>query len=888
MSESFSFLHMTNLNYIEKLHGQFCSDESVLDDQWRSFFHGMELGAEVVGSKETSSSLQPLIDAYRRYGHLLADSNPIAEVPDTCDELNIENFNLQESSYHFPLLNDEETPVSTIIDHLKSIYCNKIGFEYMHIDSKELIDFIKDQIEPNLEIKFSNEEKQAIIDSLIKAEKFESFIHRKYPGQKRFSLEGGETLIPMMNALIEACASTPIEEVIVGMAHRGRLSILANIFGKSYASMFQEFEAGYIPPIEKGSGDVKYHKGYQSKRNFEGGKEIFLDLIANPSHLEAVNPIVEGKALARSWLKKKDHSSLPILIHGDAAVAGQGIVYETLQLAAINGYATGGTVHLIINNQVGFTASPKQARSTRYATDIAKAFNIPIFHVNAEDPESCVWVTKLALLIREKFHIDVFIELNSYRKYGHNEGDEPSFTQPVLYDLIRKKKKIHELYIEKLLLESAFTKDFLDNMQTQFDQLLETEQQKIKNGGKEQIQIDSTPTVEEKKAIPSQVLSKEDLILQTKAFCSFPENFTPHPKIKRIFDERLEVLDKDPNEKAIDFGMAEYLAYSSLLTKGVPIRISGQDSRRGTFSHRHGAITDQQSGKRYYPLSNLSKDQASFDVFNSPLSEYSVLGFEFGYSIGDPSALVIWEAQYGDFANGAQIIIDQFIASSSTKWDMATSLTLFLPHGYEGQGPEHSSARLERFLQLAADDNIRICVPSTPAQLFHLIRLQGLHEDKKPLIVFMPKANLRLKESTFDELVNGFFQAVIEDENSDKKKIQRILFCSGKVAFDLLSQKQERAAEHIAIIKLEQIYPFPKEELQAILQSYPSVKECFWVQEEHQNMGAYTKVFPEFREVLDDKIQLRYCGRKESASPAAGSSALHKQQLQEFIERAFS
>ncbi len=888
MSESFSFLHMTNLSYIEKLHGQFCTDASKLDDQWRSFFHGMELGAEVIGSKETSSSLQPLIDAYRRYGHLLADSDPIADPVETCDELNLENFNLNESSYQFPFLESEETSIQAITDHLKSIYCNKIGFEYMHIDSKELIDFIKEQIEPKLEIKFNADEKQAIIGSLIKAEKFESFIHRKYPGQKRFSLEGGETLIPMMNALIDACASTAIEEVIVGMAHRGRLSVLANIFGKSYSSMFQEFESGYIPPIEKGSGDVKYHKGYQSKRTLEGGKEIFLDLIANPSHLEAVNPIVEGKALARSWLKKKDHCILPILIHGDAAVAGQGIVYETLQLSAINGYTTGGTIHLIINNQVGFTASPNQARSTRYATDIAKAFNIPIFHVNAEDPESCVWVTKLALLLREKFHIDVFIELNSYRKYGHNEGDEPSFTQPVLYDLIRKKKKIHEIYIEKLLLENAFTKDFLDNMQTEFDALLESEQQKIKDGAFKQIQIDSTPTIEQEIALPSQILSKEDLITQTKSFCTFPENFTPHPKIKRIFEERLEVIGKDLNEKVIDFGMAEYLAYSSLLTSGVPIRISGQDSRRGTFSHRHGAITDQQSGKRYYPLSNLSKEQASFDVFNSPLSEYSVLGFEFGYSIGNPNALVIWEAQYGDFANGAQIIIDQFIASSSTKWDMATSLTLFLPHGYEGQGPEHSSARLERFLQLAADENMRICVPSTPSQLFHLIRMQGLHENKKPLIVFMPKANLRLKESTFAELVNGSFQPVIENEISDKKKIRRILFCSGKIAFDLLSQKQERKAEHIAIIRLEQIYPFAKEEIQAKIKSYTAVTECFWVQEEHQNMGAYTKVFPELREVLDDKIQLRYCGRKESASPAAGSSALHKQQLQEFIERAFS
>ena len=745
--------------------------------------------------------------------------------------------------------------------------------------------YFQERIEPFFTTSFSKEEKMEILHSLNKSEILESFIHMKYPGQKRFSLEGGETLIPMLVEMLHHGAAEGVEQIVLGMAHRGRLNVLTNFLGKSYSDLFREFEKTYVPDTFEGSGDVKYHKGYSSDFAAKNGKSVHIALCANPSHLEAVDPIVEGKVRAKQeqYSEGKLGPIMPVLIHGDASIAGQGVVYETMQLSKLSGYKTGGTMHIVINNQVGFTASPKETKSTPYCTDIAKSFGAPVFHVNAEDPERAIASMRLAIEVRQKFGCDVFIELNCHRKYGHNESDEPAFTQPDVYKIVKQKDNVRNLYRKALIKEGSLSEEQGEALEKEFKDSLEAALKVTQEGLNEKKKKEHP----EKPSLLAPVktgVPLERLIELTEKFTTIPEGFKLNSKLKRLMDDRMKMISGDPEAPAIDWGMAEHLAYATLLTEGIHVRLSGQDCGRGTFSHRHAALTDQDTAKRYYPLSHLSGDQAPFDVYNSPLSEYAVMGFEYGYSLSYKKALVLWEGQFGDFANGAQIIIDQFIVSAEQKWNRLSPLTLLLPHGYEGQGPEHSSGRMERFLQLAGNDSLYIVNPSTAAQHFHVLRRQGMSGLLKPLVVFTPKALLRFPPSLSapNELASGEFQEVIDDPKAPKKA-RRLLFCSGKVYYDLIDRNKR---DDIAIVRIEQLYPLHEEKVQSILKNYSGISECFWVQEEHQNQGAYSYIQPLLQNLLPEKLTLRYVGRDRSASTAAGTSALHNQELEKFLKEA--
>ncbi len=755
-------ISFSNLAYVEEQYLRYQTDPSSLEPSWRHFFEGWELARSLAPAGASSDlKIYHLIEAYRTYGHLKAKINPLLSTQTEVRELSLENLGFQATDLQksFPtcgFLPQKEALLSEIIGALEKTYCGSIGVEYMNLRKPALESWLQKIIEPNFALPFSVEDKLEIFHQLNRAELFETFLHTKYVGQKRFSLEGGETLIPMLSFAIEA--GEGVHDIVLGMAHRGRLNVLANILNKSYETIFNEFEAHYTPDLSEGTGDVKYHKGFIGQLSNKKGESVTITLSANPSHLEAVDPVVEGQTRAKQELKGSE-TVVPILIHGDASVAGQGVVYETLQLSKLNGYQTGGTVHIVINNQVGFTTTPKDGRSTRYCTDIALSFGAPVFHVNAEKPEACVYAMLLALKIRQKFQCDVFLDLYCYRKYGHNEGDEPAYTQPLENKLIKEKKSIRQLYKESLIQEGVLDSAAGEKLETEFKNLLQTALDKITTKApsseapvKESV-FASFPT-----AVPGSVLKE-----LAEEFCRVPEGFNIHPKVKKLLEERLAMMNSQ--EKTIDWGMAEHLAYASLLVDGVHVRISGQDSRRGTFSHRHAMWVDQiQADKRYYPLSHLKNSKAPFDVYNSPLSEFSVLGFEFGYSLFYPHSLVIWEAQFGDFANGGQVIIDQFICCSEQKWGHRSGITLLLPHGYEGQGPEHSSARIERYLQMSGDDNWQIVNCTTPAQLFHVLRRQTMHRQQRPLVIFTPKALLRhplclsplkdFTEGTFEEFIS--------------------------------------------------------------------------------------------------------------------------------------
>jgi 2-oxoglutarate dehydrogenase E1 component len=888
MSHRGDFANLANITYIEKLYAQYLSDPNSVEKSWHYFFEGMAFGTSLKGAPEGVGSpdmrIMRLINAYRAHGHKGAAFNPLAmkrvEASEV-KELQLETlgFKQEELSKVFPtcgFLKEKEAPLSAIVDALKKTYCSTVGFEFMGSKARP---FLQEVIEPYFNFPLSREEKVDILHNLNKAETMESFIQMKYPGQKRFSLEGGETLIPMMMEIIYEGAAQGVEQIVLGMAHRGRLNVLANILGKKYSDIFAEFEGTYIPATFEGSGDVKYHKGFSGDIPTKEGKSVHVTLCANPSHLEAVDPVVEGKTRAKQELyaKGKTNSIVPVLIHGDAAIAGQGVVYETLQLSKLSGYETGGTIHIVVNNHVGFTASPEETKSTRYCTDIAKGFGAPVFHVNGEDPETAVAASKLAVRVRQQFGCDVFLELNCYRKYGHNETDEPAFTQPREYKLIHQKENIRVIYRNKLVKEGILSKEEGDKIEGDFKGCLE---RALNDKGEKK-----SAEKEKKGSLLDPVdtrVSQERLIELTKKFTTVPAGFNLNPKLKRLLEDREKMILSDA--KAIDWGMAEHLAYASLLTDKIHVRLSGQDSGRGTFSHRHAALTDQETGERYYPLAHLSETQAPFDVYNSPLSEYAVMGFEYGYSLAYPSALVLWEGQFGDFANGAQIIIDQFIVSGEQKWNRLSPLTLLLPHGYEGQGPEHSSGRIERFLQLAGNDSLTICIPSTAAQYFHALRRQGIAPTKKPLVLFTPKSFLRFPPSMSapEEITKGTFQEIIDD-TLDPQKVNRLLFCSGKVYYDLLENRKD---ERVAIIRIEQLYPLHIEKLKQVLARYSHVTDICWVQEEHENMGAYSYIRPYLENNFTEKQTLRYVGRKISASPAAGSGALHKKELGEFLKKA--
>ncbi|MGE5195894.1 MAG: 2-oxoglutarate dehydrogenase E1 component, partial [Anaerolineae bacterium] len=776
---------------------------------------------------------------------------------------------------------------------LENTYCQKIGFEYMTVADPELKAWVQEKIEPHFSMDLSREEKLQILLQLNKAELFETFLHTKYVGQTRFSLEGGETFIPILAAILDEGSEAGVKEAILGMAHRGRLNVLANLLNKSYASIFNEFEDHYTPDLTEGTGDVKYHKGLTGDYRTSHGRTVSVILPANPSHLESVDPIIEGQTRAKQEQSSgadKREGILPIIIHGDAALAGQGVVYETMQLSRLTGYSTGGTVHVVINNQIGFTTSPKDSRSTLYCTDLAKTFGSPVFHVNAEDPQGCVAVARLALELRQRFHCDVFIDLNCYRKYGHNEGDEPNFTQPLEYQRIRQKQTIRHLFEQQLIQEGVLTEADAKKFEEDFRASLQSALESIQAPSP----IKAPPLPQEKKNVaPLQVkvetrLPKETLIELAEKICSIPEGFELNSKVKRLLQERLSMVKGDPQKPTIDWGMAEALGLASVLTQGIHIRLSGQDSRRGTFSHRHAIIVDQNDEKKYFPLSHLSPSQAPFDVFNSPLSEYAVLGFEFGYSLFYPKSLVIWEAQYGDFVNGAQIILDQYIASSEQKWGDSSNLTLLLPHGYEGGGPEHSSARIERFLQLAAEDNMRVVSCTTPKQLFHVLRRQALSLIKKPLILFSPKALLRhpLCLSSLNDCASVEFEEFLDDPQRPSK-VDTLLLCSGKIFYDLLTERQKREAARTAILRIEQLYPLDVAKLAEHLISYGAFEECVWVQEEHSNMGPWETLRPLLETALKGRAPLRYAGRSRSASPAAGSYFLHKKQHLALMDEVF-
>lgn len=887
---------MDNLPLLESLYDQYLQNPKQLDPTWQRYFQSLDNSSPSTYIRSDDESdecrIDRLISAYRKDGFIMAHVNPLAkEAPQEIPSLNIAShgFTTQDLDKPFPtcgLLPESHATLSAIVDRLKQIYCNHVGCEYVSIVEPDQEHWLQEKIEgAYFQQKLTPEQKKLIMECLNRSELFETFLHTKYIGQKRFSLEGGETLIPMLALMLEEASEKGLEEVVLGMSHRGRLNVLTNILNKSYQAVLKEFTDIHAEEGIEGTGDVKYHKGFIGDYiRGERGNKVKVTLCPNPSHLESVDSVVEGEAHAKQILYKdeKDRSKiLPILIHGDAAISGQGVVYETLQLSKLPGYTTGGTIHFVINNQIGFTTIPRDMRSTHYCTDIARAFGIPIFHVNAEDPESCVRIALLAYEMRQRFHTDVFIELNCYRKYGHNEGDEPAYTQPVEYKMIKQKKPIRVIYRDQLLQEGVVSQQDSDQLESSFRQGLQEAHAELGNDEEKQ-------GVEQKIIPRGQCLSLktgvsyEKLLFAAEQFSQVPKGFHLHPKLESLVKEHTHMIAE---KKPIDWAMGEYLAYASLLLEGKSVRLSGQDSARGTFSHRHSVWIDQETSQEYFPLAHLKTDQGRFDVINSPLSEMGVLAFEYGYSVAYPQALTIWEAQFGDFGNGAQVIIDQYIASGEQKWGQNTGLTLFLPHGYEGQGPEHSSGRIERFLTLAGHDNMQIVNPTSPAQLFHLLRRQMQMNPPKPLVVFTPKGLLRLPAcmSPISELVDGVFQEILDDA-VEPKKVRRLVFCSGRVYYDLL---EKRTSDAIALVRIEQLYPLCIERIKEVINKYGSAQECVWVQEEHQNMGAWSYMQPILLELLAGRIPLRYIGRNISATPATGVHTRHEQEREHLLTQVF-
>ncbi len=873
-----------NLSFVDELYHKYSQDPESVDPTWKYFFAGMDFAGSGAQKTKEDGRILELIDAYRRYGHLQARCNPLEEERQPVPELDLQRFGFrsEDLSKIFPtrgLLSESQAPLSAILSALQSIYCQNIGLEYMGC-GLSLEQWILSQVEPRFSFSVNKEEKRKILEDLTRAELFEAFIHTKYVGQVRFSLEGGETLIPLLSALFDELAEAGGEEAMIGMAHRGRLNVLANILQKSQSQIFREFE-GHVLEGEEGSGDLNYHKGGHCRIKTLSGKSMELVLAANPSHLESVDPIVEGYSRAKQDLKQGESTQvIPVLIHGDASLAGQGVVYETLQLSKLKGYATGGTIHIVVNNHIGYTTAPSDSRSTRYCTDIAKSFGSPVFHVNAENPEECILMARLAAKIRQKFQCDVFIDLNCYRKYGHNEGDEPTFTQPREYGKIKKRPSIRTLYLERLLQEGVVTQ--LEVLER--EALFKAELQESFSA-KPPAPREISPFLESSVRVEADVPQWTAKMLRElgKTLCTIPEGFHLHAKLQKLQAERLAMF-----EGRFDWGMAEALAYGSLVSEGIHVRLSGQDAGRGTFSHRHAVWVDQENGKKYLPLSHVKQGQTPFSVYDSPLSEFAVLGFDLGYSMAAPHSLAIWEAQYGDFFNGAQIIIDQYLASSEQKWSSRFNLTLLLPHGYEGKGPEHSSARIERFLQLCAEGNMIVVNCSTPAQFYHVLRRQAHLKTKKPLVVFTPKALLRHPQcqSELSEFSEKGFSSVLDDPKPPLS-VRKVLFCSGKVFYDLLQEREKRADSTSCIIRIEQLYPFPMKEIKEIVKRYAGAAEYCWVQEEHQNMGAWSYIAPLLSQELGEG-RLRYVGRDPSASPSAGSYTLHKKQYEKFMEAAFT
>ncbi len=867
-------------------------------DNYAGFLNG---GQSSLEANKKAIAVMQLIQAYRSRGHTIADLNPLREGPKRNPDLELSTFglsmwDLDREFYCGGLGGREKAPLSEIIKLLRDTYCRKIGVEYLYIQNSEEREWLRESMEsttnnPNL----SKKEKISLLRKLNHASAFEEFLHKKYIGHKRFSLEGADTLIPMLDVMLNRCGDLGVEKVFFGMAHRGRLNVLVNTLGKSYHKIFAEFEGNIDISTFHGSGDVKYHLGTSGTHTTPSGKEVALQLLPNPSHLESVNPVVEGaaRALQDQLGSGKDIKSImPLLIHGDAAFAGQGVVAETLNMSQLRGYKTGGTVHIIINNQIGFTTLPSDGRSTDYASDLAKTILAPILHVNGDDPEAAAHAIRLALEYRQKFGKDVVIDLICYRKHGHNEGDEPAFTQPGLYKEINDHSSVREYYRHELIRKGELNEKEADSIFQEFDAILEEAFDEAKNVPIFEVKeehIERKDTAQEYRNEPINTgVDTDKLIHLATRLNTVPQGFDANPKLLRILAKRAEIVAN--NEPKIEWGFAEALAFGSLLTEKIDVRLSGQDVERGTFSHRHSVLHGTVSLERFIPLNNLSEDQGRYMVFNSLLSEFAVLGFEFGYSSMNPNSLVIWEAQFGDFSNGAQIIIDQYISSSEAKWGQTSSVVMLLPHGFEGQGPEHSSARLERYLQLCAEDNMQVVNCTTPAQYFHLLRRQALQEVKRPLIVMSPKSLLRhpMAQSKTEELANGSFQLIIRDHQADenKKNIKRIVLCSGKVYYDLLKYQQDHEINDVAIVRLEQFYPFPDRDIKELFDDYNHVKDIVWCQEEPRNMGGWTFVWPRLLADKLDNQQVSYIGRVAAAAPATGSAKLHAAEQDRLTERA--
>jgi 2-oxoglutarate dehydrogenase E1 component len=925
-----SALSGANADFIEHLYEKFLQDPAAVDPVWSAYFAALKGSSEhevahgevrarlasrperpppaasvTAGASEVASAKQGavsrLIQVYANRGHLIANLDPLGlQERAKPYVLNLEYFGLSDADLAAEFFTNSRTAaiparskLRDILRTLKFIYCDTIGAEFAHVsDSDERI-WLQDNFQAaRMQRRFSVDEKKNILWQLTAAEGLERYLHTKYVGQKRFSLEGGDSLIPLLDDLVQQGGTAGVEETIIGMAHRGRLNVLVNLLGKSPKDLFSEFEGRYDLTTLRGSGDVKYHKGFSSDLKTSSGN-VHVALAFNPSHLEIVNAVVEGSVRARQERRgdAKGDKVLPVQIHGDAAFAGQGVIMETLQLSQARGFYTGGSVHIIVNNQVGFTTSdPHDARSTLYCSDVAKMVEAPIFHVNADDPEAVCFVTRFALEYRMKFHKDIVIDLVCYRRHGHNEADEPAATQPLMYQVIRKKPTVRKLYADKLVAEGVLSAADADAMMEQYRNGLDDGQPQARAalgliGNRYTVNWSEYLGADWSEPVKTAV-DMGRLKALGKAITTYPTDWNLHPRVAAIMQARERMVAGD---LALDWGCAENLAYASLIQEGYPVRLTGQDSGRGTFFHRHAVLHDQVTGRRFVPLQHLATNQPTFTVTDSVLSEEAVMGFEYGYSSTEPHCLTIWEGQFGDFCNGAQVIIDQFISSGEAKWGRLSGLTLFLPHGYEGQGPEHSSARLERFLQLCAEYNIQVCVPSTPAQMFHMLRRQMVRALRKPLIIMTPKSLLRhpMSVSRLEELASGNFRNVIDEVDDVKPSaVTRVVLCSGKVYFDLLKARREAKAETVVIVRLEQLYPFPSDEYEAVIRKYSNAREIVWCQEEPQNQGSWYQIRHRLQLPLSVKDELLYAGRAGAAAPATGIAVLHEQQQKNLVNAA--
>ncbi len=916
-------LSVHNLPFFEALYEAYERDPNSVDPQWLPIlFNGAAPAPSVSSRAERLAAWAPtlagdaeqialqtqvdnLIEAHRLHGHHGADIDPLSR-PRRADarELDPAFYGFSEQHLDREFLtsgltpNNRKLPLREIVDRLRKTYCRHIGVEYWHLADPVQRAWLQARMEGCLnQVVPSSDEQIRLLRSLISVDTVDRFLHSKFLGAKRFSISGAESIIPLLDCLIEGAADHEVGEVIFGMAHRGRLNVLMNILGKSPQEVFSEFSntdtESYL-----GSGDVKYHLGYHRYHTTAGGKDLYLALAFNPSHLEAITPVIQGRVRAKQDALHEQGlaASLGVTLHGDAAFAGQGVVAETLNMAALEGYSAGGIIRVVINNQIGFTTQPREARSGLYATDVANVLGVPVFHVNGDDPEAAAYVARLAVDWREEFHRDIVIDVICYRQFGHNEGDDPTFTQPRMYELIKNHSSVRDQYQQRLIERGTVTQANCEAITQEFEQLFAQALDEARASDPKQALSPMHGVWENYKGGPEHLVADVDTRLDTATIAELgdrmtavPEGFNLHRKLGRLLGESRKMTR---GETPINWAGAELLAYASLLRDGTPVRISGQDSQRGTFSHRHAVFTDTVTAEKWTPLQHLGDDQGRFSIYNSPLSEFSVLGFEFGYSLMTPEGLLIWEAQFGDFANSAQVIIDQFLSSSEDKWNRISGLTLMLPHGYEGQGPEHSSARLERFLQLCAEDNMTVCALTTPAQLFHALRRQVIRKWRKPMVMMSPKSLLRFRPSfsPISALSETGFSRVIDDDKPDPKQVELLLLSAGKVFYDLDEHRDANDRKDVALIRVEQLYPFTRtgEAITAAIARYPNAKRLRWVQEEPENMGSWTFMYQRLQKLVGSRFEVGYAGRVASASPATGSPEAHKLELSRLLAAAFA